>query len=343
MRDYRRLLLVAILAWSASAVAVHAENEDSGAPCNALCRFWLGHGDRSKEPQPAPVVAAQAPPPAVAVPQDPESETPPIVRMKRKAAFRTRRPASPPPASLPSDVPVDEEQSGAQGAVATAPPPTASALQPMELVPDEAVAPAEPAPEVRPPPIPPHRPMLQSRQARLRRPARPSKDEPSVALSATHQGSRQPAGPVSALSKLSKPAMAPAASAARPSVVAVTAPRSPARPPVDDASDLLGTLPPSSAPSIVALPGVPTPAPAALSSLDAGSTSVGRTTPAIETAHLHDVAPGPRPALTADSTATVPVAAKRQDTNPDEVLETLKETILRSAQEALKQSEGHGF
>lgn len=335
MQDYRRLLLVAILAWSASAVAVHAENETAGEPCNVLCRFWLGRAE--KAPQQQPVVAAQAPSPVAAGPQDPEPDTPPIVRMKRKAVLRTRRPASAPPASLSSELPVEEEQTGAAGSLAASPPPAAASPQPMDLTPDEAVAPAEPAPELRLPPIPPHRPPPQ-RQARSRRPVHPPKEELPVSLSvaATRQGSGQAVGP----STMVKPATAPAAPAPRPSSVAVA---SPDRPLVEETSGLLGTLPTSSAPSIITLPGVATPAPAAVSSLDAGSTSVGRTVPAADTAYLHDVAPGPKPAITADSTATVPAAGKRPDnTNPDEMLEDLKATILRSAQETLKQSEGHG-
>lgn len=360
MPHYRRLLLVAILAWSASAMAVQAQSEGTGEPCNALCRFWLGR-DRPKEPPPPPVVAAEAPPPAETVQQqDVEPETLPIVRMKRKAALRTRRPASLPVALQPSDVPVEDGQGGARDVPVAPPAAAATVSQPMDLTPDEAAASAEPRLEVRPPPTPPRRPALRVRQARSRRPAPPSTDALTVSLSVAEPGSRQTAasaqaspgrdrpGRAAAPSHLGKPAIAPAAAVARPSAVAVRSPGPvpvpqlrPPQPPLVDMSDLRGVLPPPSAPSNGAPLGIV--APAGLWLSDTGTTSVGRTTSTTDPARLHDVAPGPRHSMTADTRSPVPAAAKGPDTaNPDQALEDLKQTILRSAQEALEQSQGQG-
>lgn len=350
MPHYRRLPLIAILAWSVSAAAVHAQSEGLGEPCNALCRFWLGRGDRPAEPPRPPVAAAEAPPPVEAVPADQEPETLPIVRMKRPVAPRGRRPL----ALRPSDGSVGEGQGGAQEAPGDPRRLPGTASQPMDLTPDEATAQAEPVPEARPLPMPPRRPMPRTRQARSRRPGSSVTEELPVSLSvaeprpgsrpaAAAPGRDRPVKPV-APSKVAKPAVAPAAPAARPSAVAVTSPALPPGPPVVDGPVLRGILPALPAPPMAVPLAVAAPAPAAVSSLDAGSTSVGRTAPAVDPKHLHDVAPGPRPALTADSTATVPVAAKRPEpTDPDAALENLKETILRSAQEALKQSDVHGF
>ena len=364
MLHHRQLLLVAILAWSVSAMAVHAEGEAPGEPCNALCRLWLGRADRPKEVAPPPVVAAEAPPPVEAPPQDQEPETLPIVRMKRNIVPRTRRSASPPLALQPSDGP-GEDGPGAQGAPAGRPVPAATVSQPMDLTPEEAAAPLEPVPAVRPTPIPPRRPMPRIRQARFKRPLPSASQDLPVSLSVTEPqpGSRQVARPAllsgrdrpgrgATLPQVARPAAAPsAAPGARPSAVAMTPPvplptsrARPPQPPLVDMSDLRGVLPTASIPSATAPPRVAAPVPATMSALDAGSTSVGRTAPATDPARLHDVAPGPRHALTADSTTLGPVAPKRLDAaNPDEALETLKQTILRSAQEALKRSEAHGL
>lgn len=333
MQDYRRLLLVAILAWSASAGAVRAENDGAGEPCNTLCRFWLGRSDNRQEAPPPPAAATEALPAVATSPQDQEPEVLPIVRMKRKAAPGSGRPASPPLVLQQIDGPVDGGQGGDVPAV------SATASHPMNLTPDEA---AEPAPAVGLPPIPPRRMVPRVRQARSKRPM-PFGGELPVSLSVAEPRSKHPAAipardrlvKTAAPPKLVKPAGMAVVPVARPAAVAVATPVGLAPLPVADAADLRGGLP--------ALPSV-SPGPATPSQLDMGSTSVGRTAVMTDPKHLHDVAPGPRPALTADSTATIPTVAKRPDmTDPDQALENLKQTILRSAQEAVRQSDVHGF
>lgn len=349
MQDFRRLLLVAILAWSASAVAVHAEDDgSSGEHCNAFCRFWLGRGDRQPD-APPPVTAAEAPPPIGAAPPD-EPEALPRVRLKTN---RGRRAASAPGRERePAAVPADEGQGAAPDA---ARPPGAASAQPMDLTPEEAAAAAaEPPAVARPTPVPPPRPAMRGRQTRVGQWKRPVPPARSPAAEPQPMP-RDMAGPGGATGSVKDgAARAPASPSGSPVAHAIAvAPRPPATaaarlpapsvrstPPAD--RGIAGL--PAAAPSLSSTPGTAPLDGRTLPERDARLPGLTPGAPRVDPKRLHDVAPGPRPAGAVTQTSSIPRAPTRPArADPEDALEDLKATIMRSAQEALKQSEVHGF
>ncbi len=65
--------------------------------------------------------------------------------------------------------------------------------------------------------------------------------------------------------------------------------------------------------------------------------------PVLDPRRLHDAAPGPQTVGTVTQTSSIPRTTGPARADPENALEDLKATIMRSAQEALKQSEVHGF
>lgn len=369
MQGYRRLMLVAILAWSTSAVAVHADEEgSSNAPCNSFCRFWLGRGNHQNEAPPPPAAAAEALPPVEAAPPD-DPDTPPQQGVKRRG--NRARMVSEPPAT---DQPVVLPPEGGQGLGPDAPnaPPPASALsQPMDLTPEEAAAAAAPRVEARPIPLPP-RPPRRSRQAQaahIRRPVPPVHQNRPGAVPAIElqPGSETVAGTGTAGVKtdhdrsistsLPLKQSRPRAIGAAPVPVRLL-PVMAATPPGPPLRARSGLSSPTLSSAAIMPPAGP-PRPAELSRLDAGPVApedrartdpkarpegLKQASPALDPHRLHDVAPGPPTGEAMNQTSSIPRTAPRPvRADPEDAFEDLKATIMRSAQDALKQSEVHGF
>lgn len=357
MQDYRRLLLVAILAWSASAVVVHAQDDGSSvAPCNAFCRFWLGRDASQKEtpPPPAPPAAtAETQPPAEGGPQPEEPEALPRMLMKGKGIKRAAGapPAMQQPAIQQPAAAVEEGQGAQPDARGASSAPATAASQPMDLTPEEAAAAAEPPVQERPVPLPP-RPLRRSRQARTDRPKLPlmpgQQPLPGAVRTAASRPTSTDVVETGTTATTSEPARRAVPAVKPPSARPVAgAPASAPRHPVLAAAPLPDA--PGTAPHAK-------PRPAVLSRLDVGPPLLeGRTlpdpdahrlpleqpAPSLDPRRAHDVAPGPRTAQSLTQTSSIPRTPARAD--PEDSLEDLKATIMRSAQEALKQSEVHGF
>lgn len=356
MQHYRRLLMVAILAWSASAVAVRAEDEGSSVvSCNAFCRFWLGRGADQNETSPTPpppVAAAEAPSPIQAAPQPEEPEVQPRVRLKGNRSRTTARAL--PVIQQPAKSPVEEGQGVEPGAPSASPPPSAAAMsRPMDLTPEQAADSTEPPAQARPIPMPP-RPLKRSRQAqavRSKRPVPARQVSPGVVPSQELRPASSDTGVADAANERAR--KGPASPASKPPVTRLIAVApSPAPPPLAVPATPPASLAPAAKATLAEQP------PAEVSGLRGSMASLdGRTlqapdthrslperlVPVLDPRRLHDVAPGPRTAEAVQTSSMPRAPARPARADPEEAFEDLKATIMRSAQEALKQSEVHGF